>query len=241
MDQADEDGKAVRKRLTNGDVLRVQRIEGDRIHLERNGKPEGILDVSKGLHLTYGYVITSNAAQGKTVDWAIPSLPVHSLSVATRELFYVLCSRARYGCKVFTDSKTAVKEAIQLTDYRMSARDLLKGNLGERVEALKARAQAREATLWAKRAQVKLSPSKSMGLRRPESGPLIEYINLQATSGRALSPSVQHGLDRLRRWARDQTSEAATCRRERIRGVMLRRKRANTVTLERSRRSGMAR
>jgi hypothetical protein len=74
--------------------------------LERDGKPEGILDGSKGLHLTYGYVITSNAAQGKTVDWAIPSLPVHSLSMATRELSYVLCSRARYGCKVLTDSKT---------------------------------------------------------------------------------------------------------------------------------------
>ena len=114
--QAGEDGKPVRKRLTNGDVLRVQKIDGDRIHLERNGKPEGVLDASKGLHLTYGYVITSNAAQGKTVDWAIPSLPVHSLSVATRELFYVLCSRARYGCKVFTDSKTAVKEAIQHCD-----------------------------------------------------------------------------------------------------------------------------
>jgi ATP-dependent exoDNAse (exonuclease V) alpha subunit len=125
-DQAGEDGKPARKRLTNGDVLRIQKIDGDRIHLERNGKPEGILDGSKGLHLTYGYVITSNAAQGKTVDWAIPSLPVHSLSVATRELFYVLCSRARYGCKVLTDSKTAVKEAIQLTDYRMSAHDLLK-------------------------------------------------------------------------------------------------------------------
>jgi hypothetical protein len=33
-----------------------------------------------------GNVITSNAAQGKTVDWAIPSLPVHSLLLATREL-----------------------------------------------------------------------------------------------------------------------------------------------------------
>jgi integrase len=92
-DQASEDGEPVKKRLTNGDVLRVQKIEGHRIYLERNGKPAGILDASKGLHLTYGYVITSNAAQGKTVDWAIPSLPVHSLSVATRQLFYVLCSR----------------------------------------------------------------------------------------------------------------------------------------------------
>jgi hypothetical protein len=109
--------------------------------------------------------------------------------------------------------------------------------LGERVEALK----AREATLRAKRAQVKLSPSESMGLRRPESGPLIDYVNLQATSGRTLSASVQQGLDQLRRWSREQASEAATNRREQIRGVMLRRKRANTVTLERSRRSGMAR
>jgi hypothetical protein len=240
-DQASEDGKPIRKRLTNGDVLRVQKIEGERIYLERNGKQEGILDASKGLHLTYGYVITSNAAQGKTVDWAIPSLPVHSLSVATRELFYVLCSRARYGCKVFTDSKTAVKEAIQLTNYRRSAHDLMKGDLGERVEALKARAQAREATLRAKRTHVRLSPSESMGLNHPAPGRLVEYVNLQAMNGRGLSSSVQQGLDRLRRWSRNQASEAATNRRERIREVMLRRKRANTVTMEKSRSSGMAR
>ncbi|MBV9489874.1 MAG: AAA family ATPase [Verrucomicrobia bacterium] len=240
-DQAGEDGKPVRKRLTNGDVLRVQKIECERIHLERNGKPEGLLDASKGLHLTYGYVITSNAAQGKTVDWAIPSLPVHSLSVATRELFYVLCSRARYGCKAFTDSKTAVKEAIQLTDYRMSAHDLLKGDLGERVEALKARAQARETTLRTKRAQVKLSPSESMGLRHPEPGPLVEYMNVQAMNGRRLSPSVQQGLDRLRRWSREQASGVMMNRRERIREVMLRRKRANTIAMEKCRKYGMAR
>ena len=96
-DQADGKGQPARKRLTNGDVLRVQRIEGEKIYVERDGKTEGVLDASKALHLTHGYVITSNAAQGKTVDWAIPSMPVHSLSVATRELFYVLCSRARYG------------------------------------------------------------------------------------------------------------------------------------------------
>jgi hypothetical protein len=153
----------------------------------------------------------------------------------------VLCSRARYGCKVFTDLKTAVKEAIQLTDYRMSAHDLLKGDLGERVEALKARVEAREATLRAKRAQVKVSPSESMGLRHPEPGPLIEYVNLQAMSGRVLGRSVQQGLDQLRRWSRDQASEAAINRRARIREVMLRRKRANTVTIEKSRNSAMAR
>jgi hypothetical protein len=135
-DQAGEDCKPVRKRLTNGDVLRVRKIDGDRVHLERNGKPEAILDGSKGPHLACGYVITSNAAQGKTLDCAMPFLPVHSLSLAVRELPYALCSRSRYGCKVFTDSKTAVKEAIRLTDYRMSAHYLLKGDPSERVEAL---------------------------------------------------------------------------------------------------------
>jgi hypothetical protein len=165
---------------------------------------------------------------------------VHSLSVATRELFYVLCSRARYGCKVFTDSKTAVKEAIPLTDYRMTAHGLMKGDLGERVKALKARAQAREATLRAKRAQVKVSPSESIGLRHPEPGPLVEYVNLRAMNHRGLSPSVQQGLDRLRRWSREQASETATNRRERIREVMVRRKRTETAVMEKGRGHGMS-
>ena len=142
---------------------------------------------------------------------------------------------------MFTDSKTAVKEAIQLTDYRMSAHDLMKGDLGERVEALKVRAQAREATLRAKRAQVKLSPSESMGLRHPEPGPLVEYVNLQAMNHWRLSPSVRQGLDRLRRWSRGQASEAATNRWERIRAVMLRRKRTNAAVIEKSRNYGVSR
>jgi hypothetical protein len=112
---------------------------------------------------------------------------------------------------------------------------------GERVEALKARAHARQTALRAKRGQVKLSPSESMGLRHPEPGRLVEYVNLQALSGQGLSPSVQQGLDRLRRWSREQVGEAATNRRERIREVMLRRKRAQTVGIEKSRSRGMAR
>jgi hypothetical protein len=39
-DQASEDGKPTRKRLTNGDVLRVQRVEGDRIYLSREQASE---------------------------------------------------------------------------------------------------------------------------------------------------------------------------------------------------------
>src|SRR5207248_2040200 len=92
-----------------------------------------------------------------------------------------------------------------------------------------------EATLRAKRAQVKPSPSESIGLRRPEPGPLIEYVNLQASNGQRLSPSVQQGLDRLRRWSREQATEAAMNRRERIRQVILRRKRANAVIMEKRR------
>jgi hypothetical protein len=70
---------------------------------------------------------------------------------------------------------------------------------------------------------------------------LIEYVNLQAMNGQKLSLSVQQGLDRLRRWSREQASEVATNRRERIRAVMLQRQRANATTAEKSRNFGMAR
>jgi hypothetical protein len=128
-----------------------------------------------------------------------------------------------------------------MTDYRMSAHDLMKEDLGERVAALKARAQARETALWAKRAQVNLSSSESMGLKHPEPGPLIEYVNLRAMNQRGLSPSVQQGLDRLRRWSREQASEATTNRRERIQGIMRRRKQVNAIAMARHQAPSMSR
>jgi len=80
---------------------------------------------------------------------------------------------------------------------------------------------------------VKVSPSESMGLRQPEPGCLVEYVNLRAMNHQGLSPSVQQGLDRLRRWSREQASGVEMNRRERIQGILRRRKQVNTRAMAR--------
>jgi ATP-dependent exoDNAse (exonuclease V) alpha subunit len=165
-------------RLKNGEILTVGKVDGRRLVLQRGEKPAGIVDTSSGVHLAYGYVVTSHVSQGKTVDHVLVSEPVSTLGVASREQFYVSVSRGRLSAEIFTDSKVALCEAIQLTDYRPSAHDLLEGDAGERIETLKERAKRREARLRELR-KIELmraigSPTGVMGYDRPVSGAIVE-------------------------------------------------------------------
>jgi hypothetical protein len=56
--------------------------------------------------------VTSHAAQGKTVDQVIVSVPVAAFSEANQAQFYVSMSRAWASMLLFTDSKVALKEAV---------------------------------------------------------------------------------------------------------------------------------
>lgn len=73
---------------------------------------------------SHGYVLTSHASQGKTVDRVLIAESTQSLPAASREQFYVSASRARESVTVFTDSKRELKEAIQSSGHRVSAREL---------------------------------------------------------------------------------------------------------------------
>ncbi|MGB6725054.1 MAG: MobF family relaxase, partial [Terracidiphilus sp.] len=63
--------------------------------------------------LAHGYVVTSHASQGKTVDQVLIALGSESLAAASREQFYVSVSRGREGVRLYTDDKAAMMEAVQ--------------------------------------------------------------------------------------------------------------------------------
>ena len=78
--------------------------------------------------LTHGYVVTSHASQGKTVDVSLIALGSESLAAANREQFYVSVSRGRDAVRLYTDDKAAMMDAVQDSAARLSATELLEGS-----------------------------------------------------------------------------------------------------------------
>jgi ATP-dependent exoDNAse (exonuclease V) alpha subunit len=69
--------------------------------------------------------VTSHAAQGKTFDRVIVSVPIESFSQANEAQFYVSMSRAREAMHLFTDSKAALREAVAKPSSRLSPLELI--------------------------------------------------------------------------------------------------------------------
>jgi conjugative relaxase-like TrwC/TraI family protein len=111
------DGKS---RCRNNDVHTVTAMTEDGIGLS-NG-----VSLRRGRwHLDHGLVVTSHAAQGKTVDQVLVSVPIKTFSQVNEPQWYVSLSRARAAMFVFTDSIGALKEAVMRPSGRLSAREML--------------------------------------------------------------------------------------------------------------------
>lgn len=108
----------------NNDLLKVQKLEGGRIHFEggRSVEAEG-----RRLHLDQGVAVTSYSGQGKTVDQVIGSAPVSTFAQVNQAMFYVVMSRARFSMRLFTDSKAALREAVCRPSERLSPYEVLMG------------------------------------------------------------------------------------------------------------------
>ena len=123
--EAKVEGQTQGPRLSNGDIFIVEGFtkEGD-IRLE-NGK---LLPKDWG-HMSLGYVDTSYASQGKTVDRVFIATGNESLPAASQQQWYVSASRGREMAKVYVDSKEDVRNAIARTGQRLSAVELTQTRL----------------------------------------------------------------------------------------------------------------
>ncbi len=121
------EGQAKGTKVNNGDILTVEGFtkEGD-IRIE-GGK---IMPKDWGF-LNHGYVDTSQASQGKTVDRVFISVGNESLPAERRSGWYVDVSRGREQAKVYVDSKDDVRNAIARTNERLSAVELTGAKLRE--------------------------------------------------------------------------------------------------------------
>jgi conjugative relaxase-like TrwC/TraI family protein len=113
-------GKA-KDRLNNGAVYEVDGFtkKGD-IRLA-NGF---VLPKNYG-GITHGYVVTSHASQGKTVDVSLIALGQESFAAANKEQLYVSLSRGREAARLYTDDKAGLLDAVKSSAARLSASELV--------------------------------------------------------------------------------------------------------------------
>jgi conjugative relaxase-like TrwC/TraI family protein len=112
-----KDGK---HKLKNGTLLTVQGFT-----------PQGDVIVDKGWvigkefgHLAHGYVVTSHAAEGRTVDKVFIGESSQSFPATNQRSFYVPVTRGREQAVIFTDDKKELLQAVQRPDTPISATEL---------------------------------------------------------------------------------------------------------------------
>ncbi|MCZ7632964.1 MAG: relaxase domain-containing protein [Phycisphaerales bacterium] len=122
-----------RHRLNNGALYTVRGFDAGGNIVLANG-----WTVSKDYgHLAHGYVVTSHASQGKTVDRVFIGQSSDSLPASSREQFYVSVSRGREQATIYTDEKEPLLEAVSRSDDRLTATEFVAGrDLRERAVTL---------------------------------------------------------------------------------------------------------
>lgn len=75
-------------------------------------------------HLAHGYVVTSHASQGRTVDKVFIGQSSQSFPATNRRSFYVPVTRGKEKAVIFTDDKTELLKAAQRPDEPLLATEL---------------------------------------------------------------------------------------------------------------------
>lgn len=140
--------------IAPGDVLRItrngatadgqHRLNNGALYMVRGFDAGGNIVLANGWtvskdygHLAHGYVVTSHASQGKTVDRVFIGQSSDSLPASSREQFYVSVSRGRERATIYTDDKEALLEAVSRSDDRLTATEFVAGrDLRERATTL---------------------------------------------------------------------------------------------------------
>jgi conjugative relaxase-like TrwC/TraI family protein len=130
-------------KLAKGDLIRITANgkSKDGKHKLNNGAvyacagftPTGDITLSNGWVLdkdfgtfNFAYVTTAPASQGRTVDHVIVCQTAQSYPASNKEGFYVAVSRGRKSATIYTDDKRELKEAVERSNPRLAASELVK-------------------------------------------------------------------------------------------------------------------
>ena len=107
-------------RLSNGSLLTVQGFTRRGDIIVDHG---WVIDKDFG-HLTHGYVATSHASQGVTVDKVFIGVSNESLPATYERTAYVALTRGREQAVIYTDDTNELLSAKKRTDEPLSATEL---------------------------------------------------------------------------------------------------------------------
>jgi len=126
-------GVGDRVRVTAGGKTRdgKHRLNTGALYTVAGFTPRGDLVVDHGWvidrdfgHLSHGYVVTSHASQGSTVDRVFVGIAAESLPATGERTAYVALTRGKEQVRVFTDDKAALLAAVCRPDEPLSATEL---------------------------------------------------------------------------------------------------------------------
>ena len=112
-----KDGK---HRLSNGSLMTVQGFTKRGDIIVDHG---WVIDRDFG-HLSHGYVVTSHASQGVTVDKVFVGVSSESFPATYQRTAYVALTRGREQAQIYTDDRNELLKAVSRADEPLSATEL---------------------------------------------------------------------------------------------------------------------
>jgi ATP-dependent exoDNAse (exonuclease V) alpha subunit len=121
------------KRIANGELGTITKIEPDKIRLAMDSGREISVALREFRHLDYGYAVTSYSAQGLTFDRVLVNADTkESARLLNDRTAYVAISRARYDALIYTDSTNNLSEALSREIEKQTALGALREDERER-------------------------------------------------------------------------------------------------------------
>ncbi|MCP9749994.1 conjugative relaxase [Ferruginibacter sp. HRS2-29] len=115
-----------KKRLDNGNILEVLAVSKKGEITLQNKISKARYKINKEFgYLAHAHVITSHAAQGKTVDHVLISQPASTFAATDAKQFYVSVSRGKHSAKIYTDDKESLLRYASNFGDRQSATELV--------------------------------------------------------------------------------------------------------------------
>lgn len=123
------------KRIANGELGTITKIEPNQIRLAMDSGREVSVDLRKFRHLDYGYAVTSHSAQGLTFDRVLVNADTQeSARLLNSRTAYVAISRARYDALIYTDSTQKLSDALSREIEKETALGAIKEDERERTQ-----------------------------------------------------------------------------------------------------------
>ncbi|HXG82590.1 MAG TPA: hypothetical protein VNI84_01060, partial [Pyrinomonadaceae bacterium] len=113
-------------KIANGEMLTIERIKGDKIHLLTQTGKAFLIDAKEAVALDYGYAATSHSAQGKTIDRVLIHADTEeSEKLLNERMAYVAVSRARDEIKIYTDDAAKLPGKLARKTQKTEIADVL--------------------------------------------------------------------------------------------------------------------